>query len=229
MHEPGEARQLRADPDGHDRADEVLALAADVEHPAAEGERDREPGEDERHVGDQRLLEIQRREGVERRVPREPDARFGEGDPDLVRAHLEEPVEPGALEDRLVGRERVLPRRRQHDEAADEEREERRQQRHGDPAGLLPDREPGRDARSVVPALTRVLDLPAALRRSRARALGHEPTFGWTVTSRPSVGRSRADLRLIPHAASFRPPPVIATPSSSSETPGANSPTISPS
>ena len=38
--------ERRADPDGEDRADEVLALAADVEQAAAEGERDREPRED---------------------------------------------------------------------------------------------------------------------------------------------------------------------------------------
>ena len=36
------ARERRADPDRDVQADEVLALAADVEHPAAERERDRE-------------------------------------------------------------------------------------------------------------------------------------------------------------------------------------------
>ena len=38
--------------------DDVLALAADVEHAAAEGERDREPGEDQRRRQQQRLLEV---------------------------------------------------------------------------------------------------------------------------------------------------------------------------
>ena len=38
--------------------DDVLALAADVEHAAAEGERDREPGEDQRRRDDQRLLQV---------------------------------------------------------------------------------------------------------------------------------------------------------------------------
>ena len=42
-------------------ADEVLALAADVEQAAAERERDREAGEDQRRGHDQRLLKVQRR------------------------------------------------------------------------------------------------------------------------------------------------------------------------
>ena len=41
-------------------ADEVLALAADVEHPAAERERDREPGQDQRRRLEQRLREVVR-------------------------------------------------------------------------------------------------------------------------------------------------------------------------
>ena len=56
--EARQAGQLRADPDAHDRAGQVLALAADVEHAAAERERDREPGQDERDEGDQRLLQV---------------------------------------------------------------------------------------------------------------------------------------------------------------------------
>ena len=43
----------------------------------------------------------------------------------LSRDPGEEPVEPGAVEDRLVGRERVLARRDEHDEPADQEREQR--------------------------------------------------------------------------------------------------------
>ena len=50
-----------ADPDRGDRADDVLALAADVEQPAAEREGDGEPGEDERRrQQEQRLLEVRR-------------------------------------------------------------------------------------------------------------------------------------------------------------------------
>ena len=82
VHEAGQAGQRRADPDGHDRADEVLALAADVEHPAAERERDREPGADERDAGDQRLLQVDRRERLEVvHVPREPDVASVNGMP----------------------------------------------------------------------------------------------------------------------------------------------------
>ena len=46
--------------------DEVLALAADVEHAAAERERDREPGQDQRRRQQQRLLRLYaaRRRGV---------------------------------------------------------------------------------------------------------------------------------------------------------------------
>ena len=42
------AVERRADEDRGERADEVLALAADVEQAGAEGERDREAGEDQR-------------------------------------------------------------------------------------------------------------------------------------------------------------------------------------
>ena len=76
-----------------ERADEVLALAADVEQAAAERERDRQAGEDQRRRHDQRLLQVQRRDG----------AVLG-ADP------REEPVQPGAVEDRLVGRDRVVAR-----------------------------------------------------------------------------------------------------------------------
>ena len=59
---PGIAVERRADPDRHVGADEVLALAADVEQAAAEGERHRQAGEDQRRRDDQRLLEVQRRD-----------------------------------------------------------------------------------------------------------------------------------------------------------------------
>ena len=54
-------RRTRADPDGNDRPDDVLALSADVEEAAAERERDREPGEDERRGHQERLREVVRR------------------------------------------------------------------------------------------------------------------------------------------------------------------------
>ena len=74
-------------------SDDVLALAADVEEAAAERERDGEAGEDQRRRDDQRLLQVERRvRGV------------AAGDPG------EEPVEPGAVEDRPVGGERVAAR-----------------------------------------------------------------------------------------------------------------------
>ncbi len=49
----------------------------------------------------------------------------------------EEPVESRAFEDRPVGRERVVPGRDQHDQAADEEREERRDERGDETACAL--------------------------------------------------------------------------------------------
>ena len=64
MEDRAHALERRADPDGEDRADEVLALAADVEEAAAERERDREPDEDERRRRDQRLLQVERGDDV---------------------------------------------------------------------------------------------------------------------------------------------------------------------
>ena len=52
-------RQPDADPDRRDGADDVLALAADVEKAAAERERDGEPGEDQSRRNDQCLLEVE--------------------------------------------------------------------------------------------------------------------------------------------------------------------------
>ena len=54
------AREGDADPVRDDQADEVLALAADVEHPAAEREGNGEAGEDERRRLQQRLGEVVR-------------------------------------------------------------------------------------------------------------------------------------------------------------------------
>ena len=66
----------------------------------------------------------------------------------------EEPVEARAVEDRPVGRERVLARRDEHDETTDEEGEQRGQDRREDALGLLGD----------VVALERRLPAPAGPR-----------------------------------------------------------------
>ena len=174
----------RADPDGEDGARDVLALPADVEEPTAERERDGEARENERRRDDQRLLHVERRCLSLRSL--HPG---------------EEPVEACALEDRAVGRERVLARRDEHDEPSDREREQRCEDGREKPAGL----------RGDVVAL-----------EPRLPHLGAEPG---RVLRR--VGRRLIELA---HAASSpRPPPVIATPSSSSVASGVNSPTISPS
>ena len=55
--------ERRADPDGEDRTGQELPLAADVEEPATERERDGEPDEDQRRRRDERLLEVERRRG----------------------------------------------------------------------------------------------------------------------------------------------------------------------
>jgi hypothetical protein len=85
----GHVRQVgQPDPDlrGRDHSHDVLALAADVEEAAAEGERDGEAGQDQRRRHDQRLLEVQSSEVA------------------LFALHpREEPVQPGPVEDRLVG------------------------------------------------------------------------------------------------------------------------------
>ena len=169
---PRRPLEVRPDVEGREEADPVLALPADVEEAAAEGERDRDSGQDERRHQDERLLEVVR--GVLARLARHP---------------REEPVQAGALEDRLVGRDRVRAGD-QDDEAADQEGEHRRGDRDEDTAD--PRREPLGD------------------RRGRACL------------------RARARARSSRHAASFRPP-VMAMPSSSSETPGGYSPTIRPS
>ena len=92
--------------------DDVLTLATDVEETAPEGERDGKTREDERRRDDQRLLHVER------------------GGLSLCSLNPgEEPVEAGALEDRAIGRERVLARRDENDEAADGKSEERRSAR----------------------------------------------------------------------------------------------------
>ena len=172
-----------------DRPGEVLALPADVEHPAAERERDGEPGEDERHPDDQRLLQVDGRERLEVvHVPREPDVGVGERNPQLVGPDLEEPVEARAFEDRLVRVEGVLPGRGQDDEAPDQKREDGRQQRYDEPAGLLREREPGGEARGVAALRRAALDVPAP-----ARGDGSGP-----LTRRPSCRRRSSRCRARP-------------------------------
>ena len=118
-------------------------------------------------------------------VPRERNVRVRERDPELVGADLEEPVHPRALEDRLVGRERVLAGRGEHDEAADQEREDHRQQRHDDSAGLLCERIARREARRRRPRPCR-----------RPRAGGGAPARSLTPPSaRRRSSRRRAPLR----------------------------------
>ena len=175
-------RYFGRDDDGRGRAGEVLALAADVEEPAAEREGDRDPGEHERHPHEERLLELDRRAA---RV--------------LARLPREEPVEPSPLEDRPVGLDRVPEalRRREDDDTGQEEGEQRRQERRDEASGLLQE--------EVAPE----------------RALGAR-----------LLGRQRGRLcDRGAHAtwASRRPPPVIATPSSSSVAVGGNSPANAPS
>ena len=179
----------RADPDRDDRAGDVLALAADVEEAAAERERDGEPRADQRRRQDQRLRQVVRREAVRVGVPPEEDLVVRERDVDVVVAELEEPVQAGAVPDRLVRAQRVVARG-EHDEPAGEEGEQHREERRDDAAGALVEREPLRDA------------------RHDAARLG--------------------DLRLLGRDGHAAPPPalppVIAIPSSSSVTPGSNSP-----
>ena len=176
---PGERR---ADPYADDPADGVLALAADVEHAGAERERDREADEDQRRGLDQRLLEVARRGRA-----------LGPGDPG------EQPVEAGPVEDRLVGRERVVAGR-QHDQPAGDERDYRRDDRHHDAAGTPPEcGQRGWGPRGGAPALV---------------------GFGLEFLLEQAHGATSAVCAF---------PPVIAMPSSSSVASGGNSPTILPS
>src|ERR671924_379799 len=169
-----------------DHPDDVLTLDADVEEAAAEGEGDGEAAEDQRRRDDQRLLEVEA--GAEA-LP----AGIRPLDP------REEPVQAGAIEDRAVGVERVLPGREEDDESADEERERRGQQRRDDPAGPLVEGQPRGDARNR-------LQVGRRPRLGRWRGVAHDAAAAcWTV------------------------PPGIAMPSCSSVTSGPYSATIRPS
>ena len=106
--------ERRADPDGGERAGDVLALAADVEEPAAERERDGEPGEDQRRRQQQGLLEgigVARLEAVRVPAGTRPGVSVN-GHADVVAARVEEPAQARPVEDRLVRGERVVAGRR---------------------------------------------------------------------------------------------------------------------
>src|ERR1700693_186955 len=87
---------------------------------------------------------------------------------------MEEPGQPGAIEDRPVRRDRVLVRRDEDDEAPDEEGHHSCQDRRDDPPGALVEREPGRDARD-------------GLRRGRGRGRGGGLAQGAASLLRPPV------------------------------------------
>ena len=148
MRQVRHVREARADVDPDDRADEVLALTADVEEAAAKRERDREPGEDQRGCRQQRLREVVRGREVRVGVPPEPDVVVREGEVDVVVAEVEEPVEPGAFEDRLVRAQGVVTGR-EHDDSARQERDDGGEQRRDDPARALVERELAGDRRGV--------------------------------------------------------------------------------
>src|SRR5918996_1610891 len=177
----GEPLEVRPEPDGRQEPDPVLALAPDVEHPTAKREGDGEGGQDEGRHDDERLLEVPRLLG---RLPHTGD----------------EPGEPRALEDRLVGfegrRDALLGN--EHDEPADDEGEQRR----GDG-----DEQAARPLVERAEAGHRTLGLGRVL-------LDRRGTGTQTATS-----SSRSSLR----------PPSMAMPSSSSETSGGYSPAMRPS
>ena len=163
------AVERRADVDGGERADEVLALAADVEQAGAERERDGEAGEDQRRRQDQRLLQVQRRERP------------------VVAGHpREQPVEAGALEDRLVGVDRVGAGG-EDEEAADEEREQRGDERDEDAAAAQVARQPRRDGDGAGPASSATLTPRPTLPPSIATPSSSSLTSGASsATIRPS-------------------------------------------
>src|SRR5919108_406655 len=169
-----QGREPHAHLEPDDAADDVLALPADVEEAAAEGEGHREPGQDERHRQDERLLQVQRR--AEPLGPVHP---------------WEEPVQPRAVEDLLVGPERVLAGRDEDDEPADEERDDGGEDRRDDAARALVEGEPRGDARDCLGRL-----------RRRGRRVGQAGTSprcppGIAMPSSSSV-TSGGDSRAIP-------------------------------
>ena len=116
--------EVDAEPVGDVEADEVLALPADVEHPAAEGEGDREPAEDERRRLQEGLRQVVRRRGHQ------------------AGRRMEDPVEARPVEDVPVGDERVVTRG-EDDDPAHQEGDHDRHGRNDDPPRALPEREAG--------------------------------------------------------------------------------------
>ena len=105
-------------------ADPVLALTADVEEAAAEGEADGEPGQDERRRVGERVRQVD----------------LGDDRVDVHRVAgqvLERPVEPCADRELLVDRERVRADQ-DHDEPAEHERDQDGCEREQEPAQSLP-------------------------------------------------------------------------------------------
>ncbi len=115
--------ERRADPDREHRADDVLALAADVEQAAAERERDGEAREDERRRQDQRLLQVDGRHVALGAVESQGKNQLSPAPSKIARYVVE----------------RVAARGDEHHETADEEREERRQERCEEASGALGD------------------------------------------------------------------------------------------
>src|SRR5262249_51812225 len=164
---------------------------------------------DQRRGEQQRLLQgvgVLRLETV--RVPREPDVVVRERDVDVVAAWMEEPAQPCAVEDRPVGRERIVAGGDEDDEAAGEERQQGGDDRRDDAARAREDVEALGHARCVSPRL-----LVRRLLSAKARS-----------------GRTRTDpLAHATASSSSRVAPIIARPSVSALTSGPYSPTIRPS
>src|ERR671914_1468178 len=185
VQEAGHPGELRTHPHRGDRSDDVLPLAADVEQPGAERERHREAGQDQRRGDDQGLLQVERGQVAV-----------------LAGGPREDPLEAGALPDRLVGRDRVLADQ-QHGHAAEQEGEHRREHGHDDAA-------------------------PADICR-HPRRRGERNLLDGLAREGPALSRLVGQVAPLVHSARSAPPPVMAKPSSSSDTSGGNSPTISPS
>ena len=134
-------RPVISDPDGDgdDHADQILALAADVEEPAAKGKGHGERSQDQRRGQGEGLLEVDRRDRDGVRLRRIQTLRSA--DHANVDEPVDEPRQPRPVQDRAVGRERVLPRRHEDDEAGNAERDERRDDGRDGPSGPLVDGE----------------------------------------------------------------------------------------
>ena len=114
---------------GADQPDEVLAVAADVEQAAAEGERYREADENQRGRLKQRLAEV-----------------VGRGVRDVGLPRVRQPVQARSIEDVPVRLKRVVARR-EDDEAADQEGDDPGDDRRDPAACPLGEVEAGGDGR----------------------------------------------------------------------------------